>query len=82
MPTLTINLPPKQYKKIKGVARREGFKTPTAWARFLVEKNMGFQNSTKLTPSKIILEMQKTGLYRKPFLRELKKSLEYADKTA
>lgn len=82
MPTLTINLPPKQYKKLGGVARREGFKTPSEWARFLVEKNMGFQNSQKLTPSKIISEMEKTGLYKKQFLHGLKKSLEYADKTA
>lgn len=82
MPTLTINLPPKQYKKLKVVARREGFKTPAEWAHFLVEKNTGFRNSPRLKPVKIISEMEKTGLYKKQFLHGLKKSLEYADKTA
>ena len=82
MPTLTINLQPKQYKKIKEAARREGFKTPAEWTRFLVEKNMSFEDSPRLKPSKIISEMEKTGVYKGEFLRELKKSLEYADKAA
>ena len=82
MPILTINLQSKQYKKIKEVARREGFKTPAEWTRFLVEKNMSFEDSPRLKPSKVISEMEKTGVYKGEFLRELKKSLEYADKAA
>ena len=82
MPTLTIALPPKQYKKLKEAARREGFKDPADWTRFLVEKNMNFQNSPRLQPTKIISEMEKTGIYQERFLHELKKSLKYADKAA
>ena len=82
MPTLTINLQPKQYKKIKEAARREGFKTPAEWTRSLVEKNINFEDSPKLKPSKVISEMEKTGLYKREFLHELKKSLEYADRAA
>jgi len=81
MPILTINLQPKQYRKIKEAARREGFKTAAEWAHFLVEKNISLGNSPRLKPTQIILEMKKTGLYQEQFLLELKKSLEYADKT-
>lgn len=82
MPTLTITVPHKDFHKIKERARVEGFRTPTDWARFLVERNIGFEESPKLKTSKIISEMKKTGLYKKEFLRELKNSLNYADKTS
>lgn len=80
MPTLTITLPPKYSEKAKEQARKEGFKSPTLWLRFLVESRVNLEESPRLTPSKIFTEMQKTGIYKLRFLRELKTSLEYADK--
>lgn len=82
MPTLTISIPNKDFRKIKERALTEGFKDPTDWARFLVEKNIAHEESPKIKPSRIISEMKKTGLYKKNFLSELKRSLEYADKAA
>lgn len=82
MPTLTIKLPSSSFRKVKERAQREGFKDPTEWARILVEKNIALEESPKLKASKIISEMRETNLYREQFLRELKKSLDYADKTA
>lgn len=82
MPTLNITLPNKDLRRIKERAEAGGFRTPSDWARFLVERNIGFEESPKLKASKIISEMKKTGLYKKEFLRELKNSLDYADKTA
>ena len=81
MPTLTITLPPAYSEKAKEQAKREGFKSTALWLRFLVESRVSFEESPKLKPSRVISEMQKAGLYKANFLRELKKSLEYADKT-
>jgi len=82
MPTLTITLPKKEFQKVKERARQEGFKAPAAWAQFLVEINIGFEESSKLKPPKIISEMKKTGLYKAQFLRALEKSLDYANKAS
>lgn len=82
MPTITIPIPKEEYNKIKTRARREGFKNPADWARFLVEKNVQLEESPRLSPSKIILEMKKIGVHKPLFLLGLKKSLEYADKIA
>ena len=38
------------------------------------------EDSSKLTPSKIISEMKKVRTHKPTFLKELKKSLEYANK--
>ena len=81
MPTLSVELPQKELQKAREMARKEGFKSPADWARFLVSRNIGFLESPKLKPSKIISEMKKTGLYKNNFLRNLQKSLLYADKT-
>lgn len=82
MPLLTITVPGKYLRKIKAQARREGFKNPTEWARFLIERSVSFGESPRLRPEKIISEMERTGLYRHGFLRALKRSLEYADRSA
>lgn len=82
MPLLTIAVPSRYLRKIKTQARREGFKNPTEWVRFMIERNVGFEESPRLRPAKIISEMESTGLYRHGFLRDLKRSLEYADRTA
>lgn len=82
MAKLTIQIPQKDFRKLKARAHREGFKNPTEWARVLVEKNMEVTESPKMNPEKIISEMQKTGRYSSPFLRSLSKSLKYADKAA
>jgi len=80
MPILSIQLPEKELEKVRRTARREGFKSPTDWAKFLVERNIGFEESPKIGLQKIISEMKKTGLYKGDFLRGLQKSLIYADK--
>lgn len=82
MPTLTITIPMRSLRKIKERALREGFKNPVDWARILVEKNIEIENSPKIRSGKIVAEMRQTGLYTARFLQELKRSLEYADKTA
>lgn len=82
MPSLTIIVPRIQYRKIQERARREGFKTSADWARFLMQQNMALAESPRFKSTKIISEMQKTDLYKKSFLHELKKSLEYADKNS
>ncbi|MBI2121844.1 MAG: hypothetical protein HYT98_01860 [Candidatus Sungbacteria bacterium] len=81
MPTLTIDLPVKYFKKAQKQAHREGFKNPADWAHFLVARNIELEESSHLAPTRIISEMKKTGLYNSIFLRELKQSLEYADTT-
>ena len=80
MPAITIKLPSKQFGIVKIKARKQGFKNPNDWARFLIEQNLILEESPKLSPEKIISEMRKTNLYQERFLREMKKSLEYADK--
>lgn len=82
MPTLTITLPTQSFRKIKKRAQKEGFKNPTDWARFLVEKNISLEELPRMKPKKIIEEMKKTNHYTGEFLRGLKRSLEYADKAA
>ena len=81
MTTLTITLPDVSSQKAKERAKSEGFKNPNEWARFLVEQNLALAESPKIASSAIIAEMQKTSLYKASFLKELKKSLMYADKT-
>lgn len=80
MPTLTITLPAQQLEKAKEQARHEGFKNPNSWLQFLISNRLILEESPRLKPSEIILEMRKTGLYKTGFLSDLKKSLEYADK--
>jgi len=82
MPLLTIAVPSEYLRKIKMQARREGFKNPTEWVRFVIERNVSFEESPRLKPAKIISEMARTGLYRREFLHALKRSLEYADRNA
>jgi len=82
MPTLTVTLPPKRFAEVKKQARREGFSDPTKWASFVIERSACFEESPKIKPAKIISSMKKTGLYKEIFLRELKQSLEYADRAA
>lgn len=82
MPILSIELQNKELEKVREISRREGFKTPTDWAKFLVSRNIGFEESPRLKPKKIILEMKKTGLYKNSFLRSLQKSILYADKAS
>lgn len=82
MPILSIKLPSRSFRRIRERARAEGFRSPAEWAHILVERNITIEESPKINPSKIISEMKKTNLYRKQFLRELKRSLDYADKTA
>lgn len=82
MPTLSIKLPVKNFIKIKRQARQQGFNSPTDWARFLIEKNLFFEESPHFKSSEIITQMKKTGLYQDKFLKDLKKSLEYADKAS
>lgn len=80
MPAITIKLPNKYLEAAETRARRQGFKNTGEWARFLIEKNLNLEESPKMDPAKIISEMKKTSLYQENFLRELKKSLAYADK--
>ncbi|MEK7062756.1 MAG: hypothetical protein AAB946_01840 [Patescibacteria group bacterium] len=80
MPAITIKLQSKHLEAAKIKARRQGFKNASEWAQFLIEKNLSLEESPKMDPSKIISEMKKTDIYQENFLRELKKSLEYADK--
>lgn len=80
MPTLSIQLPEKDLEKVRRTARREGFKNPTDWAKFLVARSISFEESPKISHKKIISEMKKTGLYKNAFLRGLQKSIMYADK--
>ena len=80
MPNITIKLPPKQFQTVKTRARKQGFKTPNDWARFLIEQNLILEESPLLSSKKIISEMRKTDLYQKKFLLELEKSLEHANK--
>lgn len=82
MPLLTIEIPKKSLRQIRTRARQEGFKEPAAWVKLLMERQLELTESPKMAPPKIIAEMQKTNRYRKTFLRGLKRSLEYADKTA
>ncbi len=82
MPNITVKLQEKDFRKAKIRAEHEGFKNPADWARFLIEQNMVLEESPVLESAKIISEMKKTGLYKENFLRDLKKSLEYADKTS
>lgn len=82
MPTLNITLPQSDLAKAKEQARREGFHSPAAWVQFLVERRVRLEESPKLKPSIVISEMRKTRLYKDRFLKELEKSLDYADKTS
>lgn len=82
MPALTITLPSKYSEKAKEQARSEGFQDLSLWLQFLVKSRVSLEESPKIKPASVISEMQKTGLYNERFLRDLKKSLEYADKTA
>lgn len=82
MTLLTILLPPQELKKVRAQAKSEGFKTPSAWVQFLIERQLLLEESPNLPPRKIVSEMKKTSLYRKRFLSELQKALEYADSTA
>ncbi len=82
MPTLTITITEKDFRKLKTQARREGFKNPTVWACFLVEKNIGLEELPRMKAKKIIEEMKKTNRYTGEFLHGLKQSLKYADKAA
>ncbi len=82
MPHLTITLPKKQYERAKKQARAEGFESTQGWAEFLIERRLILEESPKIPAEKIIAEMEKTGLYQKRFLRGLRASLVYADKTA
>lgn len=81
MPTITVKLEDKDFRKVKERAQHQGFKDASDWAKFLIEQNIVLEESPKLKPKKIISEMQKTGLYKTEFLRQLEKSLEYGDKT-
>lgn len=80
MPIISIQLPESDLRKARNQARREGFKSPTDWAKFLVTQSISLEESPRIKPSKIVLEMKKTGLYKTSFLRGLEKSLLYADK--
>lgn len=82
MVILTIKIPHKEFSHIKAYARRAGFKNPAEWARDLVEKNLSLEESPRMKPEKIISEMKKSSRYSDIFLRDLKKSLIYADKAA
>lgn len=82
MPTINVTIPNKDFVKVRKQAEREGFKKPSEWALFLIEKNISFEESPYLRPTDIISDMRGTGLYQKRFLSDLKRSLEYADKTA
>lgn len=80
MPILSIKLPSRSFRRIRARARAEGFRSPAELARILVERNIALEESPKISPLKIISEMRKTNLYKEQFLRELKISLDYADK--
>lgn len=67
MPTLSIKLPVKNFIKIKRQARQQGFKSPTDWARFLIEKNIFFEESPQLNPLEIIVQMKKPVFIKKSF---------------
>lgn len=82
MVILTIKISNKEFSHIKAHARRAGFKNPTEWALDLVEKNLSLEESPRMKPEKIILEMKKSSRYSAVFLRDLKESLTYADKAA
>lgn len=82
MPILSIQIPQKQFEMAKIRARREGFKNPTEWVRILVSRQIALEESPKMRPSQIVEMMRKTGLYNPSFLKGLKDSLDYADKTA
>lgn len=82
MTTLTITLPDVPSQKIRERAKREGFRNPEEWMRFLVTRHLILEESPRIKAHEIINNMQKTGLYRKSFLRELEKSIAYADQTA
>jgi len=82
MPVLSIQIPQEQFARAKIMAKRGGFKSPMEWAQVLVSRQISLEESPKIKPSKIIAEMKKIGFYKNSFLRELKHSLEHADKTA
>lgn len=82
MAIFTIKIPDKKLSDIKAYARRAGFKNPAEWARDLVEKNLSLEESPHIAPEKIISEMKKDGHHSAIFLRDLKRSLIYADKAA
>lgn len=82
MPTLTIKLPRERFRRVQARARSEGFGDPTEWAKSLLERTIALRESPRMKPGKIIARMRKTGLYREAFLRELRKSLAYADPAA
>lgn len=79
MNSITINLPKKELKKARLYAKSEGFKTPSDWAQFLVERQLLLEESPRLSRTKIVSEMKKTGRYKRVFLLELDKALKYAD---
>ena len=82
MATLTIEIPNAYAREVKARARREGFANAAEWARTIIVRNIGLEASPRLSPRKITRSMRKTGLYRETFLRELEKSLAYADHAA
>ncbi len=82
MTSLTISLLPQDLKKARVRAKSEGFKTPSDWVTFLVERHLILEESPRLAPAKIVSDMNSTGLYKKKFLLELEKALEYADSAA
>ncbi len=83
MPVLTIRLPENYLRRAKAKARSEGFRSPAAWARTVVERNLAvLRESPRLRPQRVVSAMRRTGLYREGFLRSLKRSLAYADKAA
>lgn len=83
MPVLNIRLAEKHFRRARAQARSEGFRSPAAWARMVVERNLAtFKDSPRLRPQRVVSAMRQTGLYHKGFLRSLGRSLAYADKAA
>ena len=81
MTTLTITLPDISSQTIQERAKTEGFKNPEEWMRFLLTRHIILEESPCMKGREIIARMQKTGRYSKSFLRELQKSIAYADQT-
>ena len=82
MAILTIKISNKELSRVKIYAKRAGFKNPTEWARDLVEKNISLEESPRMSSTYVVAAMKRTGRYRGVFLRDLEKSLAYADKAA
>ena len=82
MAILSVKITNKEFSRAKTYAKRAGFKNAAEWMRNLIEKNLSLEESPRVSSVRVVAEMKQTGRYHGVFLRDLKKSLAYADKAA